>query len=254
MVEELLIIACSALLGAISGAIMLSRLSRNTKTSIKDWRYLGDSFNSAKSELQSLQFEKTLVAEAITRVYEAQQEGKIDRVERDRLLLKYKHQVASYSDKIAALEPVVDFTELSEVRNNIVGLMERRITMIDQKLAELCNKFGISSTDISESIRIHQGPILQKNTQKAENKTQVSPLEEVLIGNKKKSGPYEREQPEGQGSKSEEKTTDGLQKDIMEALSRLEKIKIDNDDKLPKSEDMTDFAHSKDKSCLRQFS
>jgi hypothetical protein len=95
---------------------------------------------------------------------------------------------------------------------------------------------------------------LQKNTQKAENKTQVSPLEEVLIGNKKKSGPYEREQPEGQGSKSEEKTTDGLQKDIMEALSRLEKIKIDNDDKLPKSEDMTDFAHSKDKSCLRQFS
>src|SRR5574341_1826207 len=83
--EELAVIAGSTAAGAISAAIM-AKMSTLKAKAAKEPR----SLNATRVELASLLFEKTLAAEAITRVYEAAQDGRVDRLERDRLLLKYK--------------------------------------------------------------------------------------------------------------------------------------------------------------------
>ncbi len=193
MVEELAVVAGSSVAGAISAAV-LERLSRARARLEKKPQLTS---NAAKSELASLMFEKGLAAEAITRVYEASQEGRIDRLERDRLLVKYKQQLDAINERIAALQPVADVTDLTELRNGLVSLLENRISALDQKLAEL-SKEGTK-------------PVIVE-------KVQVMPVPEKP-----------KEEQEQKQFRSEEKSIDQLQKEIMQALTRLEQVEMDKD-------------------------
>lgn len=146
-------------------------------------------------------FEKTLASEAITRVYEASQQGRIDRLERDRLLLKYKQQLDSLSQKIQELQPAADYIEIAEMRDNLRKIIEDRISVLDQKLQQLTKSGATFSIDLDPKV------------------------ERIIAETKnvQSSAPVEHKQ------KSDEKTIEQLQNEIVQALERLEQVEIDKD-------------------------
>jgi hypothetical protein len=244
LIGEILVIVFFTLLGAITGTAIFPRLFRKTSTSGQE--HLIKPFKAAKSELQALQFEKSLISQAVTRVYEAIQEGKIDKNEFERLLLKYKHQLASYEEKIRRLEPLVDFAEISEIRENTISILNERIGSMDQKLAEVCKKSGMSYTDISKTIKKMQQPQSNEDeSRKSKDKGEDAATNYLLTSERPKT------KQEVVQLKDEEKDIDNLQVEIMDALSRLEEINIDKNS--PQSQDMNAFSTLNDKSCLRQF-
>jgi len=194
MSAEFAIIAGSSVAGAISAAF-IERLSRSRVGNKKQLKLT----SAARAELLSLLFEKNLASEAITRVYEASQEGRIDRLDRDRLLLKYKDKLDSLNQRIAHLQPVADFADLKELRNNLVSLIENKISVLDQKLLEMKPIVTHDAVDarvqmiIAETAEVQAVPVEQKSV------------------------------------KAEEKTIDHLQKEIVQALERLEQVEIDKD-------------------------
>jgi hypothetical protein len=190
--SEIAVIAGSSVAGAVSAAI-LERLSRVKAKAAKQDKPV----TAARAELASLLFEKALAAEAITRVYEAAQDGKIDRLERDRLLVKYKQDLDSLNEKIAVLQPVADYADLAEARSNLVALLEGKISTIDAKLAEM-SKAGAR-------------PIVVE-------KVQVMPVPEKA-----------KDDSEAKQFRAEEKSIEQLQKEIMQALTRLEQVELDKD-------------------------
>ena len=193
MSAEIAIIAGTSVAGAISAAF-IERLSRS-----KGGKKQPKSTGAARAELLSLLFEKNLASEAITRVYEASQEGRIDRLERDRLLLKYKQQLDSLNLRITGLQPVADMADLTELRNNLVSLLENKISALDQKILDMRSGVTHDAVDarvqkiIAEAAKVQSAPVEQK--------------------------PF----------KAEEKSIDQLQKEIMQALQRLEQVEIDKD-------------------------
>ena len=249
MFEEILLIAAFALAGAISGAIILNKISR-IKTLLKKKERFTKAFITTKEELQSLQFEKSLISQSITRVYEASYEGKIDLIERDRLLLKYKQQLNSHDKKIADLQSLVDISELADMRNGLVSLIEGRITAIDHKLAEISNKYGISTSDIiigSSPKSSNQQPIIDRAGEEEDEKKKNNKEEEnqEKFGNEGHQSQHlanaetmairEQKNQKKKDSvrekiKTEEKTIDEIQKEIMQALGRLEQIDPDSGD------------------------
>ena len=246
MFEEILLIAAFILLGAISGAIILNRISKS-KTSLKKKDHFIKPFSTTKEELQSLQFERSLISQSITRVYEASYEGKIDLIERDRLLLKYKQQLDSYNKKIEDLQSLVDISELGDMRNGLVSLLEGKITAIDRKLTEISNKYGISTSDIlvdsssksdnKQSIidraRGDVGKKIKREEDQKENhddddgeknQSDLANENSVAIIEQK----YQKKDNAREKIKTEEKTIDEIQKEIMHALGRLEQMDPDN--------------------------
>ncbi|MDQ3869511.1 MAG: hypothetical protein M3250_08130 [Thermoproteota archaeon] len=246
LLEAILLIAAFTLLGAISGVVILNRISKSKNLLKKKERFIKP-FSSTKEELQSLQFEKSLISQSITRVYEASYEGKIDLIERDRLLLKYKQQIDSYNKKIEDLQPLVDISELADMRNGLVSLLEGRITAIDHKLAEISGKYGISTSDI-----IIDSP-KNGNKQSIIDRARADTQEDKKKEDQKKNGDHDYDDEEKNQShlanesaiatrgqkdqkkdharekiKTEEKTIDEIQKEIMEALGRLEQMDPDN--------------------------
>jgi hypothetical protein len=204
MVTEIALIAGTTAAGAISAAV-IEKLSRSRAAGgnkkIKSQERSSTPTN-ARAELVSLLFEKTLASEAITRVYEAAQEGRIDRLERDRLLLKYRQQLDLLNQKVAHLQPVADYADLSELRNNLASLLGDRISALDQKLLEMSKKNGISKDN---SVDARAQRIIAETTK-------VQPLVVDQM-------PF----------KSEEKSIKQLQSEIVQALERLEQVEIDKD-------------------------
>jgi hypothetical protein len=242
LLEASFLIAASTLAGAVSAALIITRISRSKTFSLKKkHERLIKPFSTTKAELQSLLFEKSLLSQSITRVYEASYEGKIDSIERDRLLLKYKQQLDSYDKKIADLQSVVDITELVDMRNGLVSLLEGRITAIDQKLAEISNKYGMSTSDIIDSSpkSDRQAIIGKHDEEKKENgqklKENHDDRHQSHVANEEVAAVVRGDQKDQKKHndkekiKTEEKTIDELHKEIMHALSRLEQVEVDPD-------------------------
>jgi len=237
------------LAGAITGIYIFPKIFRKNPPSTNGRNSLVKPFKTVKSEFQSLQFEKNLVSQAIMRVYEAIQEGKIDRSEFDRLLLKYKNQLVFCDEKIDALQPLVDIAEVSKMRDDVLSLFERRVGAMDRKLAELCRKYGISDTGISKPIKMMQQQRSSIENENLESKDKEGGIE-FEVGDVPASEKFKTNYEEQEG-KSEEKNVEKLQTEIIEALSRLDQIEID--DGMPSSQDTNTSATLNDKSCLRQF-
>ncbi|HKG70799.1 MAG TPA: hypothetical protein VKA87_02815 [Nitrososphaeraceae archaeon] len=249
MLEASFLIAASTLAGAISAAVILTRISRSKTSLKKKHERLIKPFSTTKAELQSLLFEKSLLSESITRVYEASYEGKIDSIERDRLLLKYKQQLDSYDKKIADLQSVVDITELVDMRNGLVSLLEGRITAIDQKLTEISDKYGISKSDIIDSSLKSDRQVIvskpegekkeygQKLKENDDDRHQsgVANEEEMTVAAVRGDQKDQKKHNDKEKVKTEEKAIDELQKEIMHALSRLEQVDPDPDNRYEKN-------------------
>lgn len=202
MSTEIALIAGSSIAGVISAAFLgkLFRIRGNNK---KYAQSSSSSIASIRAELISLLFEKNLTAEAITRVYEAAQDGRIDRLERDKLLLKYKQQLDSLNQKVAYLRPVADFSDLKELRNNLVSFLEDRISALDKKLLELSKSNPPSQDDIDAKAK----KILAETSNMQQSAT---PIEQKMF-------------------KADEQSIEQLQKEIVQALQHLEQVEIDKD-------------------------
>ena len=198
MSTEIALAAGSSIAGAIS-AVFIDNLLRIRSNNKKHARPSSSS-TDIQAELLSLLFEKKLAAEAITRVYEAAQDGRIDRLERDKLLLKYKQQLDSLNQKVAYLQPVADFSDVRELRTNLVSFLEDRISVIDKKLLELSK----SRPPSQDAIDAKANNILVE-TSKVQP---VTPVEQKMF-------------------KADEKSIEQLQKEIVQALQHLEQVEID---------------------------
>ena len=202
MLTEIAVIAGSSIVGVIS-AVFLEKLFRFRSSNKKHARSSSSSAASIRAELLSLLFEKNLTAEAITRVYEAARDGRIDRFERDKLLLKYKQQLDSLNQKVAYLQPVADFSDLKELRNNLVCFLEDRISALDKKLLELSKSNPPSQDDIDPKVK----KILVETSKMQQS---VSPIEQKMF-------------------KADEQSIEQLHKEIVQALQHLEQVEIDKD-------------------------
>jgi len=203
MSTEIAVIAGSSIAGVIS-AVFLGNLFRVRSDNKKHARSSSSSsITSIRAELLSLLFEKNLTAEAITRVYEAARDGRIDRFERDKLLLKYKQQLDSLNQKVAYLQPVADFSDLKELRNNLVHFLENRVSALDKKLLELSKSNPPSRDDIDSKAK----KILAETSKMQQSDT---PIEQKMF-------------------KADEQSIEQLHKEIVQALQHLEQVEIDKD-------------------------
>ncbi|MFZ0512428.1 MAG: hypothetical protein WAM14_12540 [Candidatus Nitrosopolaris sp.] len=143
MIEEILVLVCFSLAGAISALTLWKHSDRKVALRKPRRTQAVKPLNATRSEIEALQFEKSILSHSITNIYEAVQNGKIGAIERDRLLLKYKSQLDAFNKKIGELQLSIDLTELSEMRTQLVCLLEERIASIEGRLTEISKKSGI---------------------------------------------------------------------------------------------------------------
>lgn len=95
--------------------------------------------NSAiTSQLHSLRMEKEILSKTITRVH--QQDSDITKIQKDKLLLRYQHQLGIVIAKIEKLEAVSKYPDWGPVGDSLISLMDNRLSQLDQRLHEISSK------------------------------------------------------------------------------------------------------------------
>ncbi|MDG6928487.1 MAG: hypothetical protein JRN39_04220 [Nitrososphaerota archaeon] len=98
---------------------------------------VGQEIEAAKRDLKLLKMEKEYLSNALTRIYEAEARGVINKEERVTLSQKYRSQLKDVDEKLAKASMVVEVSDLEDARSELVGLFTQKISQIDGRLEQL---------------------------------------------------------------------------------------------------------------------
>jgi hypothetical protein len=102
-----------------------------------------------KSQLNSLNIEKEILIKTISRLY--QHEIDLSKIQRDRLLIRYQHQLGIVLAKIEKLEAASKHPDLGPLGDGLITLMDQKLSQLDKRLYELTSKINIANIQIEEN-------------------------------------------------------------------------------------------------------
>jgi len=195
----------------------------------------------SKHELRTLILEKELVSAALTRLYEAEAAKEITKAEREILGAKYVAELKSLDDKITKMDAFIQVGDLETLRNQLLQLVEQKIDAIERRIestrrlaepliAEMIQKQPppavIQPPSVDETQRGTPVPDISDMLQNEKPEPRIDPIAEqqsaasTIPKASSTVSALERKRP---ADKVEE-----LQKELLEALDRLERLDVDS--------------------------
>jgi hypothetical protein len=156
----------------------------------------------SRREMRTIILERDLLSSAMMKLYEAENEGRVTREEREMISKRYSDQIKDLQSKLKDVELVVEVGELEGLRNELVTLLEDKIGNIETRLESARQRLGAQAP---EAVKKEAPPKVEKGAD----------LEKVV---ERKSKP--------EMSESERRVKE-IRDEVMEALTRLEQIDIE---------------------------
>ena len=101
-----------------------------------------------KSQINSLKIEKDILTKTISRLYQA--ENEFSKIQKDKLLQKYQHQLGIILAKLEKLEQTSNHPDLGPVGDGLISLMDQKLSKLDDRLYELSSKMSNSKIQTPE--------------------------------------------------------------------------------------------------------
>jgi hypothetical protein len=101
-----------------------------------------------KSQVNSLKIEKDILTKTISRLY--QTDSYLSKIKRDKLLLRYQHQLGIILAKLEKLEDASKHPDLGPVGDGLITLMDQKLSKLDDRLYELSSKLTTANVSIPE--------------------------------------------------------------------------------------------------------
>jgi hypothetical protein len=179
----------------------------------------------AKDELRILDLEREIVADAIRHLYEAQAEGKITEMERERLASSYKNRMMAIKDSMAKDEGIVALHELESMQEDLMKLFSERFGELTSKVEELRTRIDVKPIkEIKIQMPKPQAPTMPDQMEKDEEEetAQEAEAEEKEKPKKPKKPPAEKQKTEA------EMRIDAIRNQIDEVMNKLGQMEMES--------------------------
>ena len=177
-----------------------------------------DDLEKSRREMRTLLLERDLLSGALTKVYEAENEGKITREEREMIAKRYSTQIRDLESKLSDKELIVEVGELEGLRDELVTLFREKIQNIEGRLDQAKERLPSSPQQQARGIEVPTtaGGRSRSATSVATVSAQSSQSEDLERAVERKAP--KRDDTEG------ERRVKAIRDEVMEALERLEQI------------------------------
>ncbi|MBI3840777.1 MAG: hypothetical protein HY297_02290 [Thaumarchaeota archaeon] len=155
----------------------------------------------SRREMRTVMVERDLLSSALMKLYEAENEGRITREEREMISKRYSEQIKDLQSKLKDVELIVEVGELEGLRNELVTLFETKIQNIEGRLDAAKQRLGAAAPEM----------VKKEAPTRAERTTDLERAVE------------KRAKP--QMSESERRVKE-LREDVMDAIAQLEEIDL----------------------------
>jgi len=139
--QEIILILSS--LAGVATAVAARKIPRGKNQLLS----LGAS-SHIKSQISALKIEKDILTKTITRLYQVDSE--FSKIQKDKLLLKYQHQLGIVLAKLEKLEQASKHPDLGPIGDGLITLMDQKLSKLDDRLYELSSKMTSRKTETSE--------------------------------------------------------------------------------------------------------
>jgi len=119
---------------------------------------------STKNEANSLIIERDILTKTIFRVY--QQDSNLTKIQRDKLLTRYQHQLGVVVTKIEELGNAMRNTGTNHSDEGLFAAMEQKLSRIDERLQEMSSKITPSNKRAERQTQRNAQSSVQKNKKK----------------------------------------------------------------------------------------
>jgi len=120
---------------------------------------------SFRNEANSLIIERDILTKTIFRVY--QQNSNLTKIQRDKLLTRYQHQLAVVVTKIEELGNAMRNTGINPLDEGLFAAMEQKLSSMDERLQEISSKITPSNKRAERQVQKNTQTSIQKNKKKA---------------------------------------------------------------------------------------
>ena len=127
-----IVIILSSLVG-VAAAAAVRKMPRDKNQLLS----LGAS-SHIKSQITTLKIEKDILTKTISRLY--QTDSEFSKIQKDKLLLKYQHQLGIILARLEKLEQASKHPDLGPVGDGLITLMDQKLSKLDDRLYELSSK------------------------------------------------------------------------------------------------------------------
>ena len=131
-----------------------------------------------KNQINSLKIEKDILTKTISRLY--QDENEFSKIQKDKLLLKYQHQLGIILAKLEKLEQTSKHPDLGPVGDSLISLMDQKLSKLDDRLYDLSSKISNSKIQTPE-IKQEKEEIKQEISQSTKETFNFEKPKEIKI-------------------------------------------------------------------------
>ena len=126
-----------------------------------------------KTEINSLIMERDILTKTIFRVY--QQDSQLTKIQRDKLLTRYQHQLGVVVAQIEQLGNSMKHTDVNPSDEGMFAAMDQKLSMMDEKLQEISSRINPSNKE-TEKPRRKLGKILSRKSRTKSTHSQNTTL------------------------------------------------------------------------------
>ncbi len=156
-------------ISSIAGACTAATVNRFPRNKIS---LLGAN-SHIKNQIETLRIEKDILTKTISRLY--QDNSDLTRVQRDKLLSRYQHQLGIILAKIEKLESASKYPDLGPIGDGLITLMDQKLSALDRRLTEISSKISVANVHLEK-------PETKKEEIKVETKpVEIRPVEKPVI-------------------------------------------------------------------------
>ncbi len=157
------------IISSIAGAATAATISKFPK---KNKVSLIGTNSQIKAQIDTLKIEKEILTKTISRLYTDSSD--LTKIQCDKLLLRYQHQLGVILAKIEKLEQASKHPDLGPLGDGLITLMDQKLSALDKKLIEISTKISIAQTQLEK-------PEIKKEEPKKEAKPVEKQVEEPEI-------------------------------------------------------------------------
>ena len=179
--------------------------------------------SNAKDELRILELEREILGDSIRRLYEAQAEGKITEIERERLASTYKNRMNAIKESIAKDETIVALHELEGMQEDLMKLFSERFGELTSKVEELRGRIDIKPIKEIPVTLPTQAPT-QIEEEDEDEEEDEEPTSQGPKPKKKRKAPTEKPDAKSEA----EKRIESIRSEVEKVLDKLGQMEVES--------------------------
>jgi len=132
-----------------------------------------------KNEINSLIIERDILTKTIFRVY--QQDTQITKIQRDKLLTRYQHQLGVVIAQIEKLGEVTKRASLSPSDDGIFAAMNQKLSRMDERLQEISSQISPPNQEVEKPRRKLSNMLPKKGRRKSQSQNTIAQRKNIPL-------------------------------------------------------------------------